>query len=628
MIHKKQSLTALTLIITFYAFFAITSANTQPRYKLMGQIIIDTITSNIIPLPENSTLTIEEYYNQLISQEQPTLSNPDNSTASDADNTNNTSNEETPQTDDNTDTTVQQKEETPSEEKTEETTNTPDTSETTPETEETEEIQREESDTNNKTKQPLTQEEILTEAIAWMYDNGMTRFADKEKYNPQNTLTREQSAKILVQAYDALWYEKKDFDTDCSFRDIDQADETLKDFIVQSCEKGIYKGVNGDFFPTQDLTLGQLVALIIRMQQWGKLDETRDPRYATYIDTAKEIGILEAASYEWFDSPALRQDIALLLYALKALQETTATQPQLDLGGGIVTEGLSSEQNPILQSAVLWMWINNMTRFGDVTSYRPFDTLSKQAASKIMGQFHKTFVGGGVVNDSCQFDDIDEADQTLVQDIIYVCERGIFKWWANIFSPNKTLTKAEFVIGLLRIFGEDEWITQNTNPRWQWYFDKAVELWIVSQSEFTSFDSPLTRYEVATMLYNFHIRHIVLQQSNQPSPELMTYVMDDIVMIDTSRLVDNDFDKWRITLDGITYQIMKTSNDNVFGQNSVRYGHIYDLTDKEVSWVINLIISQGRIIQWTIRPSFESETYFDLSLSTEYSWLYILEKHN
>lgn len=552
------------------------------RYVLQWQIIIDTKENKLLVLPEWTNLSIEEYYNQLIS-------------------------EETVQETENNETEQTEEEQTTEEISSDNVDNVTDT--------EQEEI------TNNPTTQPTTN--TLANAVTWMYANGMTKFDTVAWYNATGTLTREQSAKILVQANEALWYTKKITDTTCTFSDIEESDPSLSDFIISSCELWIFNWANGLFLPKENLTLWQLTALVMRIQKWGKLDETREPRYANYVDEAKALWIIASTTYTEYENPALRQDIALLLFALQWLEKREEVVWNIDIWWGVVTEWLSLEQDPVLQSAVFRMRKYNMTRFANITEYRPFETLSKQAAAKIMGSFHKEFVGWTPTNTNCVFDDSDQADQTLLGDIQYVCEHGILKWWSNIFNPNKTLTKAEFIIGLLRIIKEEEWIVQTGTPRRQWYFDKAVALGIVSQNEYSSFDSPITRYEVANTLYRFYVKNLLLTQIQQwQTPELLTYVSNDTVMIDISRLLDNDFEKWRLTLDGSLYQLIKTSNNIMFGQNSVWYGQVYDLATKKVTWVANFVISQGRVIQWTIRTSFSSEVYFSLTPQSGESGLY------
>ncbi|OQB42656.1 MAG: hypothetical protein BWY04_00092 [candidate division CPR1 bacterium ADurb.Bin160] len=52
------------------------------------------------------------------------------------------------------------------------------------------------------------------------------------------------------------------------------------------------------------------------------------------------------------------------------------------------------------------------------------------------------------------------------------------------------------------------------SPWWQNYFNEAKELGIVVPSDAITFDTPISRYEVALFLYKFNIKYKMLSNLN------------------------------------------------------------------------------------------------------------------
>ncbi len=83
----------------------------------------------------------------------------------------------------------------------------------------------------------------LQEAIYWMHDNNMTKFASVEQYRPFDTLTRQEGAKIFV-LFRNLTIQGTPTETSatsCAFDDLNIADQTLVSYIKQACKMQIIK---------------------------------------------------------------------------------------------------------------------------------------------------------------------------------------------------------------------------------------------------------------------------------------------------------------------------------------------------------------------------------------------------
>ena len=129
-----------------------------------------------------------------------------------------------------------------------------------------------------------------------------------------------------------------------------------------------------------------------------------------------------------------------------------------------------------------------------------------------------------------------------------------------------------------------------------------------------TFDTPVSRYEVALFLYKFNIKYKMLNNlnNNRLMDEVISTVNGSIgtwdnwktkanVYIDTNLLKNWGFDAWYIELFGTRYKIVKDSEESYFTDNFVRYGKIFDMVTDEELWTINFVVSNGYVIEATAR---------------------------
>jgi len=153
------------------------------------------------------------------------------------------------------------------------------------------------------------------EALRFSYDNGLTRFKTIETFRPYDELTREQAAKIVgVFAEKVMEYEKDPTKT-CLFNDIETADPTLQDHILNSCKMGIFKGTSAwDFLPSRGLSKAEALTVIIRMFNGEPLDESSEPRYLNYYLEARDLELTKEKNIFALERPLTRYEMILLLY--------------------------------------------------------------------------------------------------------------------------------------------------------------------------------------------------------------------------------------------------------------------------------------------------------------------------
>jgi hypothetical protein len=74
------------------------------------------------------------------------------------------------------------------------------------------------------------------------------------------------------------------------------------------------------------------------------------------------------------------------------------------------------------------MFNNGLTKYDNLTGYRPDDPLLREEAAKIIGQAY-VILGypKEVKNTSCSFSDVDSFDPSLAPYIADTCSYGIFR---------------------------------------------------------------------------------------------------------------------------------------------------------------------------------------------------------
>lgn len=154
-------------------------------------------------------------------------------------------------------------------------------------------------------------------ALAWMYDNGLTKYNTQDAFMPYANLTREQFAKFAG-AYGVrdLCLEA-DVNASCSFSDI-PADPTLDEWVMLACQLGLVKGSQGKYFPTAAVLKSEVLTVMSRAISAadGETAPSEDmtPRWKGHFDAMRAIGVTKETDPYAVDRPVTRYEVALMLY--------------------------------------------------------------------------------------------------------------------------------------------------------------------------------------------------------------------------------------------------------------------------------------------------------------------------
>lgn len=526
---------------------------------------------------------------------------------------------------------------------------------------------------NNSLYLELEWGEEIDKALYWMFNNGLTKYDSLTGYRPDDPLLREEAAKIIGQAYIILGYPREVKNNSCTFSDADSFDPSLAPYIADTCSYGIFRWSNGSFLAQKSLSKAEALTVLIRILEWELSSEEFTPWWTLYFVKAKNIALTNEADVNSLDRPITRREIALLMYRFKKIvldvQLNSAAKEQLSLINQNpvsfvpesqnttqisdnnqsswsttseevkdyswvlswvdfwTTTSLSILNSPEVVEAINWMRDNWLTSAKDTTSYFPFQYLTREQAAKMFLQFAKALDYNTPLdeNPSCDFTDLKEANPDLVSSIQGVCKLWIMQWGNWIFAPNAVMTKSQFVAMLVRLY---EWkrLDETTNPWWANYFIKAGELWILDKSDISSFEGPLTRYEAALLFYRFQLKQAInswlntenlkneiLSSVKNTDWEVVSWDIDNsyAVLLDVNLLKNQFFQDGYLELLWVRYLLKKTAMTvfDIWDESFVWYWDLYDFATDEKIWTVNFIVSNGNVVQWTVRLTQDSKTW-------------------
>jgi hypothetical protein len=114
-----------------------------------------------------------------------------------------------------------------------------------------------------------------------------------------------------------VWFDRSTVNTSCDFIDSAEADPTLLPHILETCQIGIFKWYQDyTFRPNKELTKAEALAVMLRIYNQWRLDETTNPWRQAYYNQAKELRITSEENQDNIEQVINRYLIALYLYRL------------------------------------------------------------------------------------------------------------------------------------------------------------------------------------------------------------------------------------------------------------------------------------------------------------------------
>lgn len=282
-----------------------------------------------------------------------------------------------------------------------------------------------------------------------------------------------------------------------------------------------------------------------------------------------------------------------------------------------------------------WMHENWLTSYSEVNAYRPYDKVTREEMAKILAKLYEAEWLNLNSNEACAFKDWNKFSSEISPYIYKVCSLGIMKWAWWYFSPSKTLTRAQWLATIVRLF-EEKNLDESRIPRYSSYYERWLELnFIPSTMKSSDMEAWLSRYRLAKLIYMFHIKsHFRWEKKllNEVNYKNFIDIIPDTIFIneDKSYIMKMNI-KWNIlitnwweTLDAIldnnlNLKIVKitSTNKNQDKSSFVRYGDVYN-QNYDLVWSCTFIYNNNNIKEWYIRIN-NDKTVYKISPSDELS---------
>lgn len=476
------------------------------------------------------------------------------------------------------------------------------------------------NNTTSETHDPVIEFDV---ALSWMYTNGLTTYNTVDGYMPFNNLTREQFAKMVRQFYVAMGYDTSTKNTACNFVDIENADPTLIPHINETCRLGIFRWSRGRFMPFNQITRAEVMAVLLRIYNQERLDETQNPWWLDYYQQGQELGITEETIQDNMNQPANRYTIAMYMWRLRNIiieeRRDTTTIPWSverdelnNLIPGVGTDTIAIDRDAVVSEAIYSMYEDDMIGFDQWDDVLLYQTITRADVARILDRFGQLYVSDYVVDDissACDFGDIRDLDRIIQQSIKHLCAMNVMKWdsVSGNFFPGQVLTKAQFVTTVVRMI--DGVLDETSTPWRENYYQRALSWRLISSQDRASFEREMTMIEVVWFVHKLKIHALlgsVTTTNNLLTNEFVRVIENsdgDIkAYIDSNFLRDIDSRVGYITLDTDNrYKVVRDHIEEYSNARLSRYGTLYDPITDEVEGSVWFITQKGHVIQGTIR---------------------------
>lgn len=532
-------------------------------------------------------------------------------------------------------------------------------------------------------------ENVNAELLTWdefdralyrMYKNWLTKYDNSDEFRPYDNLTREESAKMIGQLYSVLWFSKEDKWFNCSFVDTNMFDPTLAEHIYNVCRRWIFRwnDKTQQYMPHDNLTKGQLLAVLLRIFEWKMSDESWTPRWIEYYVKALTLSLTNETNLAKFDQPVSRREASLLIYRFKTMvaddiqyelylarldalkwdnesylkqleelkskrwwSQNWSTETTVDTSNpdsnwitaaswstvswsnvslDIIAWNETLTDSPEFIEAINWMYDMWMTSYNTTEAFMPYQTITRAQVAKMLDKFAIATNLTEIRNFwTCTFSDV-AADSEYKDSITRVCQYWIMAWSNDKFSPDQVVSKAEFVAMLIRLF-DGKTLDETLNPWWTAYYKRAIEIWLIWAQDTVTFTSEIARYEVATYLYRLKVRLTMYNNlnSSQLSDEIVktldeTQTTDENwkisakVYVDILALNNSAFSDGYVEIIWERYRIKKANTDsyNVWTNSFVWYWTLYSIESGDAIGSITFTLTNGALVEWTIRINKDS----------------------
>lgn len=194
---------------------------------------------------------------------------------------------------------------------------------------------------------------------------------------------------------------------------------------------------------------------------------------------------------------------------------------------------------------VKWAYGSGLTKYDTVEKYGYDRSITRQEAAAIFARAGEKTLGLRYASypDVCNiaYTDEKEFDASLKDDIYSACAFDMMHGLKGVFSPSRTLTRAEALAIVMRAV--DGGKKDESGAMWyELYADRAHELDILSFANFKGFDTPITRGELIEWIYKAtqYMNKKIISSTNASALigewKLQSYRLDDMMFAGDAKI--------------------------------------------------------------------------------------------
>lgn len=124
-----------------------------------------------------------------------------------------------------------------------------------------------------------------------------------------------------------------------------------------------------------------------------------------------------------------------------------------------------------------------------------YETMSRKTTALLIKRFATNILDAQEKQPTCTFNDIGNIAPADQQDIIDSCKLWLFKWSANMFSPDTQLTRGQLVMVVARLISRDSSLEKDAA------YDYLLHLGIVTVDDRNMHETPALRKDLYIMLH-------------------------------------------------------------------------------------------------------------------------------
>ncbi len=210
-----------------------------------------------------------------------------------------------------------------------------------------------------------------------------------------------------------------------------------------------------------------------------------------------------------------------------------------------------SINDPEFTDALQWMYASGLTQYNTEYQFQPMATITNEEAAQMINMYASGVYGLNNSYNICDFDNLETIQTWYRTHVQELCQKWLtrYNYWSFIWTGN--YTKASLITALVKMMTWFQSDGSYISPRYSDYCSYAQENGITNEPDCFDLDRPMTKYELALMLYRGSSNQTITTQNY--TVEWRAYFDDDM---------NWNYDGNENTVDGMNVYLYRCDSDS------------------------------------------------------------------